>query len=71
MPVFRTAGTARHSDHIDPAALVLARVIAAAAQPWTSEALCAQIDPDLFFSDSASKIALAKSTCCQCPAREE
>jgi WhiB family redox-sensing transcriptional regulator len=53
----------RHPDNIVPAALVLAWIIATAAQPWASQALCAQTDPDLFFSESLSQIAQAKAVC--------
>jgi hypothetical protein len=67
MPVIRTVGTACRSDTASPAVLVLAQVIATAAPPWASQALCAQTDPDLFFSDSASQTAQAKATCRRCP----
>lgn len=70
MPVIRTVGVPRHADHIDPAVLVLARLIAAAAQPWTSQALCAQADPDAFFSESTRQTSVAKTICCRCPVRE-
>ena len=70
MPVIRTAGTARHSDTISPAALVLAQVIATAAPSWAAQALCAETDPDLFYSDSASQTAQAKATCRRCPVND-
>jgi WhiB family transcriptional regulator, redox-sensing transcriptional regulator len=50
--------------------VVLARVIATAAQPWTGQALCAQADPDAFFSDSTRQTALAKAICSRCPVRQ-
>ena len=71
MPVIRTVGTACRSDTASPAVLVLAQVIATAAPPWASQALCAQTDPDLFFSDSASQTAQAKATCRRCPVRDD
>jgi WhiB family redox-sensing transcriptional regulator len=64
-------GIPRHGDNISPAALVLARFIATAVQPWTGHALCAQTDPDLFFSDSAGQIEQAKAICSRCMVRDE
>jgi WhiB family transcriptional regulator, redox-sensing transcriptional regulator len=60
-----------HPAGSTPAALVLPDIIAAARQPWTRQALCAQTDPDVFFSDSVGQIEQAKETCSQCPVREE
>jgi WhiB family transcriptional regulator, redox-sensing transcriptional regulator len=71
MRVIRTTGTPRHSASISPAALVLAKIIASAAYPWTSQALCAQTDPDLFFSENADDIAQAKTICGRCDVRVE
>lgn len=38
-------------------------------EPWTQDALCAQIDPDLFFPGKAehSKARDAKKVCASCP----
>jgi WhiB family redox-sensing transcriptional regulator len=70
MLMIRTMGVPRHASHIDPAVLVLARIIATAAQPWTGQALCAQADPDAFFSDSTRQTTLAKAICSHCPVRQ-
>lgn len=48
-----------------------ALVIAVAARPWTSRALCTQTDPELFFSDSADRTRQAKKLCSRCPVRAE
>ena len=69
MLTVRSAGVPRHASHIDPAVLVLAHIIATAARPWTVDALCAQADPDTFFSDSIRQTALPK-TICGCPVRQ-
>jgi hypothetical protein len=71
MPVIRAARVPRYGGSTRPAALVLAGFIATASQPWMRQALCAQTDPDLFFSDSASQIEQAKAICRQCPVRED
>ena len=71
MAVIKTLGATRNSGTISPAVLVLAQVITTIQQPWASRALCAQIDPDLFFSDSVTRTERAKATCRQCPVRNE
>lgn len=38
-------------------------------EPWKEFALCAQIDPELFFD--SSNTALAKAICQKCPVKEE
>jgi WhiB family transcriptional regulator, redox-sensing transcriptional regulator len=68
--VITTTGIPRHASHIDPAVLVLARIIAAAARPWTDQALCAQADPDAFFSESIRQASVAKAICSRCPVRQ-
>jgi WhiB family transcriptional regulator, redox-sensing transcriptional regulator len=68
--MFRTAGIPRNASHIDPAVLALARIIATAGRPWTDQALCAQADPDAFFSESARQTTVAKAVCCRCPVRQ-
>jgi WhiB family transcriptional regulator, redox-sensing transcriptional regulator len=70
MPLIRTVGVPRNAAHINPAVLVLARMISAAAQPWTGQALCAQADPDAFFSESRRQIRMAKDICGRCPVRQ-
>ena len=45
--------------------------IGTARLPWTRWALCAQTDPDMFFSDSTSQTEQAKTICSQCPVRFE
>jgi WhiB family redox-sensing transcriptional regulator len=68
--MIRTAGVPRHASHIDPAMLMLAHIIATAARPWTGQALCAQADPDAFFSESTRQTARAKAICSRCPVRQ-
>ena len=66
MRVIRAAKAPRAIGDVKPAALILARLIAAADRSWTSRALCAQADPDMFFSDSKSETAQAKEICGKC-----
>jgi WhiB family redox-sensing transcriptional regulator len=40
-------------------------------QDWRAEALCAQVDPDLFFAVGAREHREAKQVCRQCPVRME
>ncbi|HEY1919798.1 MAG TPA: WhiB family transcriptional regulator [Streptosporangiaceae bacterium] len=68
--MFRIAGVPRHGSHISPAVLALAHVIASAARPWTEQALCAQADPDAFFSESTRQIEMARAICQRCPVRQ-
>lgn len=37
---------------------------------WTGSALCAQVDPELFFPDQGSNSAAAKRLCESCPVIE-
>ena len=37
--------------------------------PWMSEALCTQVDPDLFYPDNELGAALPKKICGACPVR--
>ena len=41
-------------------------------ESWQEEALCAQVDPELFFADKGdwSKTVRAKIVCRKCPVRE-
>ncbi|GEM_PF-2094034 len=71
MPVIRTTGNPRHNSSTHPGVLVLAKAIAAPTAPWAGQALCAQTDPDLFFSDSVTQTEQAKETCRRCPVRAE
>ena len=41
----------------------------AAREVWTS-ALCAQVDPELFFPETGQSAAPAKAVCAACPVRE-
>lgn len=70
MRAIKTAGTRRYTTSSGPAALALAGIIAA-AHLWASQALCAQADPYLFYSDSPNAIAQAKAICRRCPVRSE
>jgi WhiB family redox-sensing transcriptional regulator len=38
---------------------------------WRSGALCAQVDPDLFFPDQGGHPVAAKQICEQCPVKQE
>lgn len=39
-------------------------------QPWSSDALCAETDPEAFFPDRGKTLRTAKEICTQCSARE-
>jgi WhiB family redox-sensing transcriptional regulator len=56
---------------VSPAAPVLAKLIGGATHTWASRALCAQTDPELFYSDSPAQIAQAKDVCRRCPVQHE
>jgi len=36
-------------------------------EAWMEDALCAQVDPDLFFPEKGASSAPAKSVCAVCP----
>lgn len=38
---------------------------------WTRDALCAQVDPELFFPDKGGSTRQAKAVCRRCPVRAE
>lgn len=38
---------------------------------WTRDAVCAQIDPELFFPDKGGSTATAKKVCAGCPVRRQ
>lgn len=38
---------------------------------WAQDALCAQIDPEIFFPNKGESIKQAVSICSQCPVRQE
>lgn len=42
-------------------------------EPWMVQALCAQVDPDLFYAEKSewAKTIRAKLVCRQCPVRSE
>lgn len=40
-------------------------------QKWTEDAICAQIDPDLFFPEKGASIQQAKRVCDSCPVRQQ
>lgn len=40
-------------------------------QQWMADALCAQVDPDLFFPEKGGLNHQAKATCLKCPVRVE
>jgi WhiB family redox-sensing transcriptional regulator len=39
--------------------------------PFTADALCSQVDPDLFYPEKGSSSKGAKRTCAVCPVRPE
>jgi len=73
------AGAAPARDHardaIDPRGLALLaqelsapETLAAAIEVWDS-ALCAQVDPEVFFPDLGQPTQVAKAVCAGCPVR--
>jgi hypothetical protein len=42
-----------------------------APPPWTDDALCAQVDNDLFFPEKGGSPQGAKNVCGQCPVRSQ
>lgn len=40
-------------------------------QPWASQALCAQTDPEAFFPDKGGSTREAKATCATCDVRDQ
>lgn len=40
-------------------------------RPWMDEALCAQVDTELFYPEKGGSTRNAKQTCMTCPVREE
>jgi len=71
MRLVKTTGAPSYATIISPEAVILARVIAATTLSWGSQALCAQTDPEMFFSDSLELIAQAKGVCRRCPVQGE
>lgn len=65
-----TRGPARvnRRDPYDQLADIAAAV---AARDWAEEALCAQVDPDLWFPEKGGPTAQAKAVCQLCPVRRE
>lgn len=42
-----------------------------ATRPWMDEALCAQVDTELFYPEKGGSTRSAKQTCMECPVREQ
>lgn len=40
-------------------------------QPWMTDALCAETDPDIFFVDKGQSVAPARSICRRCIVRTD
>lgn len=40
-------------------------------EPWMTDALCAQVDPESFFPDQGASARDAKAICARCPVRAE
>lgn len=38
-------------------------------EPWTAQALCAQVDGELFFPEKGQPSSPAKAICAECPVR--
>ncbi|MGW5430398.1 WhiB family transcriptional regulator [Streptomyces sp. NPDC004059] len=36
---------------------------------WRDDAACAEVDPDIFFSDNSQTVREAKKVCVRCPSR--
>ncbi|ASR85557.1 WhiB transcriptional factor [Mycobacterium phage Krueger] len=41
-----------------------------APETWEADALCAQVDPEIFFPDKGESAKPAKRVCLACPVRE-
>lgn len=41
------------------------------SRPWMDEALCAQVDTELFYPEKGGSTRQAKQTCTSCPVREQ
>lgn len=49
----------------------LLAVLALKDEDWRQQALCAQIDPELFFPEQGESNAFAKAMCRRCPVTRE
>jgi WhiB family transcriptional regulator, redox-sensing transcriptional regulator len=47
------------------------RDVLAEMPEWMSDALCAQVDDDLFFPKQGGSVTGAKSVCARCPVRQK
>lgn len=53
---------------LQPAVAELARLVAAVVPgPWVDDALCAQVDTEMFFPEKGGSTREAKSICARCP----
>jgi hypothetical protein len=43
--------------------------LAFAPQPWADQALCAEVDPELWFPEKGESARPAKQVCARCPVR--
>lgn len=48
---------------------ILERLVA--SRPWMEDALCAQVDTELFYPEKGGSTRNAKQTCMACPVREQ
>jgi WhiB family redox-sensing transcriptional regulator len=46
-------------------------VFGATVPEWTTQALCAQVDPEIFFPEQGGSTEAAKRVCVGCPVRSE
>jgi WhiB family redox-sensing transcriptional regulator len=53
------------------ASTLAATLAAAQNEPWTEDAICPQIDTDLFFPEKGGSTREAKSICARCPVTAE
>lgn len=42
-----------------------------APEPWVMDAICPQLDPELFFPEKGNQAHNARKVCLQCPVRAE
>lgn len=54
-----------HRGHVGLHPLVVS------SEPWHKGALCAQVDPELFFPEPGGSVATAKRVCRGCPVRAD
>jgi WhiB family redox-sensing transcriptional regulator len=65
--------TDNHTDNGNTAVRLLAQALPALATttigPWAAQALCAQVDPEIFFPPGDDPATEARRICAHCPVR--